>query len=295
MSDVRADVEQRRRLVNGMLGFHLGLALLHRGEPGAAQRMLTPHEAELRAYVTVGALTRAEAAEWQRRFARAESVVELADGDVGTPQTRARANDLLEDLFEQLGPNPEQSDADASRRFHAALTALTHVGVLSAREQDDWYARVRPASKGPLRPPEPPRYRADELHHVLAGPPERRGGLRVTSVELYADCVTLCWHRVLSPAEVDAREKFDEYRDFPNALIEANKRWGADFQLRDDRHTPYECVAGGPVGLHCIGQVEDGSPTPVWGFATFIPQAPEGATRLRATNGADRFVVSLVD
>ena len=73
MSVHNADDRAMRRWVNETLEGHLGLALLHRGAPDAAQHMLTPHEAELRGYVAAGALTAQQAGAWRERFARRTS------------------------------------------------------------------------------------------------------------------------------------------------------------------------------------------------------------------------------
>lgn len=65
--------------------------------------------------------------------------------------------------------------------------------------------------------------------------------------------------------------------------------------MRDDCETRYERVAGDSAMTHDYTRRRDGKPTPVWGYATFVPQAPEEAIRLYALNGSDRFALTLTD
>lgn len=96
--------------------------------------------------------------------------------------------------------------------------------------------------------------------------------------ELYADCVTPRWHRLLSPAEARARDDFFPFGDFPQGLFEQGRRWGAAFELGDDHGTRYERVAGDSAMTHEYSRRRDDKPTPVWGYATFRPHVPQDAT-----------------
>ncbi len=119
--------------------------------------------------------------------------------------------------------------------------------------------------------------------------------MRVICAELYRDCVALRWHRLLTPDETAARDEFFPFANFPDGLHEQGRRWGADFELHDDCDTRYERVAGDSGMTHEYRRRRDDKPTPVWGYAIFVPQVPQDATRLEAINGSDRFVVALTN
>ncbi|MDQ6807258.1 MAG: hypothetical protein M3065_20410, partial [Actinomycetota bacterium] len=193
-------LEARRRRVDSMLSGHLGLALLHKGDPEAKQRMLTPHEAELRAYVVAGVLSEADAEAWRARFAAAERAVTAPDSEVGDRATRTQATELLEELLKARTSDDEQTKASS---FHSALGAFTAIGLISTEEQREWNERARPAPSPPRhhRLLDRPSYTAAELRTVLAGPLERLGGVRLLCAELYSDCVIVRWHRLLTPEE----------------------------------------------------------------------------------------------
>ncbi len=294
MSVHNADDGAMRRWVNETLERHLGLALLHRGAPDAAQRMLTPHEAELRGYVAAGALTAQQAGAWRERFARAARALELPDADVATGAVRARAEALLDEHIAAI----EAGGPAASGRLYSALSALHHVGVISSERYDAYRARAWTArGPRPQAPPPPsrPSFDATVLQRVVEGPVARLSAVRLICAELYADCVTLRWHRLLTPEQTAARDEFNPFANFPDGLLEQGRRWGADFELRDDRGTRYERVAGDSAMTHEYTRRRDGRSTPVWGYATFVPQVPEETLRLQATNGSDRFAVKLID
>lgn len=289
-----ADNGAMRRWVNEILESYLSVALLHRGMPDAAQRMLTPHEAELRGYVAAGALTLQQAGAWRARFARAARALELPDADAATQPVRARAERLLDEHIAAM----KAGDRAAFQRLYSALSALHHVGAISSQAYDGYRARAKPAPRAaPQTPPPPSRapFDATVLKRVVAGPTARLTAVRLICAELYADCVTLRWHRLLTPEETRARDEFNPFANFPDGLLEQGRRWGADFELRDDRGTRYERVAGDSAMTHDYTRRRDSKATPVWGYATFVPQAPKDAIRLYAINGSDRFALTLTD
>lgn len=290
-----AGSEAMRRWVSRILETHLSLALLHKGNADAQKRMLSPHEAELRAYIAVGALTAQEANEWLERFARAARAVAASDEETASDAVRARAEELLENRVAALAPTCEARDPEASRRFHWALWALRRVGAISTQTHGEYKARAAPAP--PQRPQAPPRpsFDAAVLQRVVAGPSLRLSAVRVICAELYRDCVVLRWHRLLTPDETAARDEFFPFANFPDGLLEQGRRWGAEFELHDNCETRYERVAGDSGMTHEYSRRRDDQPTPVWGYATFLPQVPRDATRLEAINGSDRFVVELTN
>ena len=298
MSAHQTNSELMRRWTNRVLEMHLSLGLVHRGQPDAKEQMLMPHEAELAAYVAVGALSAQEADEWLERFARAARALAVADEEVATHAVRARAQELLEDHLAALAPTLEARDRAGSRRFGSALWALESVGAISEETRDAYKARAEPEKQPrPQAPPPPPRpsFEAAVLERVVAGPSVRLSALRLICAELYRDGVTLRWHRLLTPEEAAARDEFMPFADPPGGFFEQGRRWGADLELHDDRGTRYERVAGDSGMSHEYCRRRDDKPTPVWGYATFLPQAPPDATRLEAVNGSDRFVIALTD
>lgn len=291
-----ADSAAMRRWVNRILESHLSLALLHKGKADAQQLMLSPHQAELRAYVAVGALTAQEANEWLERFARAAHAVAASDDEIATETVRARAEELLENRLAALAPTLEARDPDASRRFLWALWALRSVGAISTRTHGEYKARAAPApQQRPQAPPPRPSFDAAVLQRVVAGPSLRLSAVRVICAELYRDCVVLRWHRLLTQDETAARDEFFPFANFPDGLFEQGRRWGADFELHDNCETRYERVAGDSGMTHEYSRRRDDKLTPVWGYATFLPHVPQDATRLEATNGSDRFVIGLTN
>lgn len=298
MSPHETDSELMRRSTSGMLEMHLSLGLLHCGRPDAKEQMLIPHEAELAAYVAVGALSAQEADEWLERFARAARALAVSDEEVATEAVRARAEELLDDHLAALAPTLEARDRATSRRFRSALRVLEQVGAISEETHDAYSARAEPERQPrPQAPPPPPRrsLEATVLERVIAGPSVRLSALRLICAELYRDCVTLRWHRLLTPQEAAARDAFMPFADPPGGFFEQGRRWGADLELHDDRGTRYERVAGESGMTHEYCRRRDDKPTPVWGYATFLPQVPPDATRLEAVNGSDRFVIALTD
>ncbi len=290
--------ELMRRWTNRMLECHLSLGLLHRGKPDAKDQMLMAHEAELAAYVAVGALSAQEAEEWLERFARAARALAVCDEEVATQAVRARAEELVEDHLAALAAPAEARDRAALRRFCSALWALKRVGAISEETHHAYQVRARPkrqprpqASRGPSRPS----FEAAVLERVVAGPSVRLSAVRLICVELYRDCVTLRWHRLLTPEETAARDEFSRLPIVRERRLEQRRRWGADFELHDDRGTRYTLVARDSPRDHEWFRPRDDKPTPVWGYATFLPQPPPDATRLEAVNDSDRFVIALTD
>lgn len=298
MSAHETNSELMRRWTNSMLERHLSVGLLHRGQPDAKEQMLMPHESELAAYVAVGALSAQEADEWLERFARAARALAVSDEEVATEVVRARAEELLEDHLAALAPTLEARDRAASRRFHSALWALAHVGAISEETHHAYEVRGKPkrqprpqASPAPSRPS----FEAAVLERVVAGPSVRLSAVRLICAELYRDCVTLRWHRLLTPEETAARDEFSRLPIVRERRLEQRRRWGAEFELHDDRGTRYTPVDRNSPRDREWFRPRDDNPTPVWGDATFLPQTPRDATRLEAVNGSDRFVIALTD
>ena len=101
------------------------------------------------------------------------------------------------------------------------------------------------------------------------------------------DCVILRWHRLLTTEEASARARISLFPSGPEGLHELARRWGAIFELRDDRGTRYQRVAGDSGIAHQFSHRPNAAA--VSGASTFVPHVPPAATRLEALNGSDRF------
>ena len=157
--------------------------------------------------------------------------------------------------------------------FPAALSsvvAFERVGVLSPDEALAWRERLR-AQMG-LEPERPPRCSQRTLRAVHVGPVRRYQGVRITSVELYADGVVLRWHRA---------QPWRESSDTPRVWSRVDQETeGADrvtpTALTDDVGTRY-----------MVGRVrsELGINGGGWlvrlGSSSFTPAIPPAARRLR--------------
>ncbi len=146
------------------------------------------NEGRLLAMEYVGAITPAEGAEWRERL-REASAAEATTRPPVAHDVRNRAVSHLERVAAGVTSEPGDS-------FGAALSsvlAYERAGVLSAEEALAWRERVR-AQMG-LEPERPPLCSQRDLLAVHAGPVGRHQGVRITSVELYADGLVLRWHR----------------------------------------------------------------------------------------------------
>jgi hypothetical protein len=250
-------------------------------------------EAQLPNFVSLGALTQAEASKWRKRFSLAEEAVRSPDDEVVPDRLRARATTLLEETTESVRQTKGERGREALSRFHASLYAFKALGTVSDQDVSEWHERVRSAILEGRREPKNPKerpYIAGELRRVVVGPRQRLAGVRVTCAEFYADCVIVRWQRLISAEEL--AEDLDSGTRGPSA-DEVVRRWGAVFELHDNLGTRYVAADPGSEITGSREASEKREPSPVWGRSVFVPAAPEEAKSLMALRGADEFKLNL--
>lgn len=223
------------------------------------------NEGRLLAMEYAGAITPAEGAEWRERL-REASAAKAATHPPVSDEVRNRAVLHLERLAVGVTSEP----GDSSRAALSSVLAYERAGVLSADEALAWRERLR-AQMG-LEPERPPLCSQRDLLTVHAGPVERYQGVRITSVELYADGLVLRWHRA---------KPWPEGSDTPHIWSRVDQETdGADEliprSLTDDLGTRY--VIGRvrrELGINGGGWVVR------LGSSSFTPAIPPAATRLR--------------
>jgi hypothetical protein len=257
-------------------------------EPAATLRWV---KAQLPNFVALGALTKAEASDWQARFARAEEAVRAPDGEVVGERTKARANELLAETIDGVGGDRDESEL-ALARFHAFLAAFRALGAVRADEASSWRERVLRAIEQRMPEPRPSNraWVARQCRRVVTGPSRRIGGVRLTCAELYEDCVMLRWHRLISPAELASTED-TAAPGKPNDS--AAGRWGVKLELRDDIGTPYAAVDPLSEITGSREPLEKEEPSVLWGRSIFMPAVPNETSHLVAAYGADEFELDL--
>lgn len=223
------------------------------------------NEGRLLAMEYVGAITPAEGADWRERLREASAATSSTHRPV-SEEVRRRAVSHLERLAAGAASEPAVSYAAAL----SSVLAYERVGVLSPDEAFTWRERLR-AQMG-LEPERPPLCSRRDLRAVHAGPVRRYQGVRIASVEFYADGVVLRWHRAQP-----WRDSSDPPRIWSRIDQETE---GADrvtpTALTDDIGTRY-----------MVGRVrsELGTNGGGWlvrlGSSSFTPAVPPAARRLR--------------
>lgn len=188
------------------------------------------------------------------------------DDEVETTATR-----LLDDLFMPVRPRASEGwDPATYQRYQEALRTLTGIGALSFERARPWFERqqqvLTPTGGRQAPEPEPDpelAFAAGELSTVIAGPPSRLDGMRVTCLELYGDCVVLRFHQLLPEEPADPVER-REYNETP-------------FELQDDIGTTYR-AASIPTPRSCAPRGVEGWPEVLVGWQAFVPGAPLAAS-----------------
>lgn len=201
---------------------------------------------------------------WRHRIETA-----LADDGGRLTELEAPVRERLERAFRALG-SPLEPMSDDALRFGALVGAAEQLGALRPDEPREWAMRIG-AKMAPHTTPPPPVDPADErrfrmltdvqpgeLLSVAAGPAERRAGLRVTTVELYENAVSVHWHLVSDDAPA------------------SGMRRGPAVGLADDRGTEYCAKASGAS----LGPRAKDGRTVATGHDDFVPAPPETARRL---------------
>ena len=147
----------------------LHLARLLRGSnDGAALRR------QLKVLVAAGVLDAGEAERWRERFSALESGVETT-----SPYVRKRALDHLR----------------ATGSLHL-LVSYKRLGLLSHEQMKAELVRLRPEPDQHFDVPSAGEAgeQVGPFMRAIAGPADRVGGLRITTVELFAKAIAFNWH-----------------------------------------------------------------------------------------------------
>jgi hypothetical protein len=227
--------------------------------------MAVSSDASVDAYLEAGLIDAHHAAWWRARFRQALKLelgarVEPVDG---------LAENVGEILAREL---PAQGESRV--RFLSFLRAYELVGALTRDESADWRARIAtpPVDGAPPPAPPPSLFRGDELIEVLAGPDERRRGVRVASLELYTDSVIVRWHLLPSQAFAEAGD--------PAPALDMNA------ELTDEAGTAYTRVDTPYDDSH-----EALAASVVFGFSRFAPAPPASARTLTVRLLGESFAI----
>jgi hypothetical protein len=238
--------------------------------------------AAVEALVAVGLVTDDAAVRWKAEHARIRGLGGAHRGPYD-PSVEAKAIELLEALFEPVRPRAsEEWDGATFQRYQEALSTVTAIGALSYPRARPWLQRqgdtlVPGGWKPPPPEPEMP-FTASELTGVVASRPVRLDGMRITSVELFGDCVIVRSHQVL-PEE-------------PEDPVERRQLLETALELEDDRGTEYRSVAI-PCAHGCKRPEVRQWPEVLLGWQAFLPAAPGDARRFFITWRDELFEVEV--
>ena len=229
-------------------------------------------DAQLEALTAIGLLDDGAAAAWRRRSAETP---ERDPEFQPTAALRDRAQRYLESIWsDAAGPGDY---------FVSAVDLLSALRVISAKDGERWFDRMNEDEHADAELEAAERWpwpELGEVRRVLLGPPDEPAGFRVTSVELYDDCVLARWS--VHMADGTAETSF--------ALQ------GPEPIISDDLGTKYEslCIVGSTERVDS-GLLGDPRPRPRWrGETTFVPAVPDDATRLVLRWEGQRFELGLV-
>ncbi|CAA9481883.1 MAG: hypothetical protein AVDCRST_MAG67-921 [uncultured Solirubrobacteraceae bacterium] len=225
-------------------------------------------------------VTAAEQADWNERFERAARPAAPVSEEI-----RRRAHQLLE--LELAADHDLAKDPRERReRFSDVLQTLLRIGAIDWQQQERWWQRLDETIAPPMGTPPPTLYQATHLHAVALGPPDRIAGLRITSAELFEDCVMIRWHLVI-----------DEDPEWRARVFPADH--GCDLAhahgptaLTDDLATSYVLT---PVStLYDLEWLRlKQNPEVLPGASVFVPHVPDRATQLTVASNAGSFEIDL--
>ncbi len=223
------------------------------------------------AFADLGLVDTDEELEWSARFERSARPLEPPPAEL-----HARAVELLERELDDRAPDAEPGPDDPlgrRERFTTKLQALLETGIIDWAEGSDWTDRLDRVFPDRSARPEPPAYVGLELRAVAIGPDTRLAGLRITSVEMYDDCVIVRWH--LLPD--DHGEWWDRVAltDHVDDLIRAH----CPASLQDDLGTAYLPAPAGVWTWRDVFHLREG-PAVMTGASAFTPGTPPDATKL---------------
>lgn len=225
-------------------------------------------------------LTPAEQADWNERFERAARPIAPAGEEI-----RRRAHQLLE--HELAADNDLANDPlERRERFTDMLQILLEIGAIDRQQQDRWMQRLDETIAPVTMTPPATLYQATGLHAVALGPPDRLAGLRITSAELFEDCVMIRWHLVIDEAPDWRGHVFPS--DHGCDLAQAH----GPAALTDDLATRYVLT---PVStmfdLDWLRLKQNPEVLP--GASVFVPHVPDRATQLTVASNAGSFEIDL--
>jgi hypothetical protein len=229
------------------------------------------------AFEAVGLLDSADAEVWRARF------VAPAPPFEPSPELRARVSAYLDELVADA--HAVRPDNDAWRRPQVVLNDLRAMGLIDDVDVHRWFSLLAPPDEHPGgdRPREPDDGLLDRFVRCVPGPPERRRGLRLLSVDLFEDGVAVHLHLARNGRDTDGF-----FRPLPDEIEP-----GAQFALRrghilasleDDLGTVYRGLGGGGGGS---GSINADGPLVRHHGSAFAPAVPVAATRLNVRVDGD--------
>lgn len=250
-------------------------------EDHAVGHRVQDYPAAVDALVAVGLLSVGRAEHWKAEHAR----LRAATGPgLGEGWAEAKAVELLELLFAAVRPRASDGwDPVTYRRYQDALSTLTGIGALSHEAARPWGERqsesLTPRGGWPEPEPDPEMpFAAGDLRTVLVGPAQRLGGMRVTCMEIYGDCVIVRFHQVLPPE--------------PEDPVERRELLTTAFELEDDRGTHYVAVACPLPKGHRRCELEQW-PEVLSGWQAFVPGSPLAARGFEIAWRDERYRLTL--
>jgi hypothetical protein len=223
-----------------------------------------------------GAISSKEAAIWRERLRQAATWRDPVR-TTQEPAVRDRAIAHLDELVTPVSP----TSPEASRPCFSALAAYEATGIFTPEEALGWREQLRALMD--LEPERPPRCTRHNLRRVVAGPPLRRRGLRITSVELYADGVVLQWHHARRWMEGPETPRI--WSDFDIEMATTDEL--GEVSLTDNVGTLYQGGGAPELGVKGGGSIVH------FGSASFTPAVPPDAWRLKARIRDDEIDVDL--
>jgi hypothetical protein len=235
------------------------------------------------AFEAVGLLDSADAEIWRTRLVAPSPPFEWS------PEVRARVSEYLAELVAAAHELPR--DDDAWHRPQVVMNDLRALGLIGDDELRQWFTRLSPPDEHPGSEPrlEHDARRLDRFVRCVPGPPERQGGMRLLSVDLFEDGVAVHIHLARRGRDADHvfRPLPDEIE--PDAARTLRTR-PILASLRDDLGTAYLALGGGGGGGG--SNHADGPLVRHYG-STFAPAVPSSAKRLTVGMGDGSFEVAL--
>ena len=186
----------------------------------------------------------------------------------------------------QREPLSELIGSQARESFMAKLQALLETGSIAWSDRSAWVEKLDAVVPDTAPRRAGPPYDGAELRAVIVGPERRLGGLRISSAEVYDDCVIVRWHLV-----VDADEHRRGRVAAPDHVSDLTRAYGPR-SLEDDAGTAYALGPGEMWAMPSVLHLDQRRPV-LPGASAFTPGPPETATRLLVACAAGEVQLSL--